>query len=229
LHLSGFLSYLDPVDIEFDSFDLACISVQNGAGKSSLLDAITWALFGEARRRDDAIINNRAEAAEVILTFNYEGNRYRIQRTKPKNKTTLLEFAIQDGNENWRVLTEPTLRATEELVRKTLRLDYETFTNASFFLQGKADQFAQQKPSDRKRILSSILGLDIWDAYKDETAPVVWRVKNRSVSSKTEFARSISNWIRKKNAKNGWPRWRRNLKRKMICLTSASSCENSKC
>ena len=42
LHLSGFLSYLDPVDIDFESFDLACISGQNGAGKSSLLDAITW-------------------------------------------------------------------------------------------------------------------------------------------------------------------------------------------
>ncbi len=181
LHLKGFLSYNDPVDIEFNSFDLACISGQNGAGKSSLLDAITWVLFGEARRRDDAIINNRADTAEVVLVFDYESNRYRITRIKPKNKTSLLEFAVLDENETWRVLTEPTLRATEDLVRKTLHLDYETFTNASFFLQGKADQFAQQKPSDRKRILSSILGLDIWDEYKEETA----RRRNESERSLT--------------------------------------------
>ena len=168
LHLSGFLSYLDPVDVDFESFDLACISGQNGAGKSSLLDAITWALFGEARRRDDSIINNNADAAEVIFTFDYEGSRYKVQRSKPKGKTTLLEFSQQGEDGGWRPLTEATLRATDERIVKTLRLDYETFINASFFLQGKADQFAQQRPSDRKRILSNTLGLEIWETYKEE-------------------------------------------------------------
>ncbi len=80
LQLSGFLSYQDPVDLDFTTFDLACISGSNGAGKSSLLDAMTWALFGQARRRDDALINSHAQAAEVILDFQYENNLYRIQR-----------------------------------------------------------------------------------------------------------------------------------------------------
>jgi DNA repair protein SbcC/Rad50 len=168
LHLSGFLSYLDPVDIDFESFDLACISGQNGAGKSSILDAITWALFGEARRRDDSIINNNAEAAEVIFIFDYENSRYKVQRSKPRGKTTLLEFSQQDEGGSWHPLTEATLRATDERIVKTLRLDYETFINASFFLQGKADQFAQQRPADRKRILSNTLGLEIWETYKEE-------------------------------------------------------------
>jgi len=48
-----------------------------------------------------------------------------------------------------------------------LRLDYETFVNASFFLQGKADSFATQRPADRKKILSSILGLDQWEVYHE--------------------------------------------------------------
>src|SRR5512143_3053545 len=74
LRLSGFLSYRDPVEIDFTSFDLACISGPNGAGKSSLLDAMTWALFGQARRRDEAIINLQSKAAEVTFTFQYEGN-----------------------------------------------------------------------------------------------------------------------------------------------------------
>ncbi|MHC1740279.1 MAG: AAA family ATPase [Anaerolineaceae bacterium] len=168
LHLSGFLSYLDPVDVDFESFDLACISGQNGAGKSSLLDAITWVLFGEARRKDDSILNNNADAAEVIFTFDYEGSRFKVQRSKPRGKTTLLEFWQQDENTSWKVLTEATLRATDERIIKTLRLDYETFINASFFLQGKADQFAQQRPADRKRILTNTLGLEIWETYKEE-------------------------------------------------------------
>lgn len=45
-------------------------------------------------------------------------------------------------------------------------MDYETFSNASFFLQGKADLFTQQRSGDRKRILGSILGLDSWEVYR---------------------------------------------------------------
>ncbi len=46
LSLSGFISYRDPIEIDFSGLDLVCVSGQNGAGKSSLLDAITYALYG---------------------------------------------------------------------------------------------------------------------------------------------------------------------------------------
>ncbi len=52
LSIAGFLSYREPVELDFTGFDLACIAGPNGAGKSSLLDAITWALFGQARKRE---------------------------------------------------------------------------------------------------------------------------------------------------------------------------------
>lgn len=171
LRIAGFLSYHDPVELDFEAVNLACISGNNGAGKSSLLDAFTWSLFGEARGKGTDVINlsQDVKAAAVALTFAYEGNVYRVQRTLPRNKSTVLEFQVQDG-ENWRPLTEKTTRDTQTRIEQTLRLDYETFINASFFLQGKADQFTQKKASDRKAILSSILGLEIWDVYKDRTA-----------------------------------------------------------
>jgi DNA repair protein SbcC/Rad50 len=168
LTLSGFLSYHDLVELDFSSFDLACISGPNGAGKSSLLDAITWALFGQARKRDESVVNLRSNAAEVIFVFAYEGSTYRVQRTLPKGKTSMLEFQILEPLEGkWKPLTGHTLRDTQYTIEHTLRLDYETFVNASFFLQGKADQFTQQKASDRKRILGSILGLEVWEVYRE--------------------------------------------------------------
>ncbi len=182
LTISGFLSYRDRTELDFSGFDLACIAGANGAGKSSLLDAITWSLFGQARKRDDSLINSKEDRAEVSLIFAYEENVYRVMRSKPRNKTTLLEFHIlQEGSDEepqgvdlasgtWKPLTERTLRDTEARIQETLRLDYETFVNASFFLQGKADQFTQQRPSDRKRILASILGLEIWDQYRQRAA-----------------------------------------------------------
>jgi len=201
LSIAGFLSYREPVEIDFTSFDLACIAGSNGAGKSSLLDAITWVLFGQARKRDDSVINIQSNSAQVGLIFAYENNLFRVQRTKPRDKTMLLEFHLLDAapeaagesaggemaggmagarrasarrclplNGTWRSLTERTLRDTEARILQTLRMDYETFINASFFLQGKADQFTQQRPGDRKRILSSILGLEVWERYREMAA-----------------------------------------------------------
>ncbi len=189
LSLSGFLSYRDRAELDFTGFELACIAGANGAGKSSLLDAITWALFGQARKRDDSLINAQSSAAEVSLTFAYEGNIYRVQRTLPRGKTTQLELQIfqrdqaaGDSSETgertvrwpvpgqWKPLTGSTLRETQERIESTLRMSYETFANASFFLQGKADQFTQQRPGDRKRILGSILGLEIWETYQRSAA-----------------------------------------------------------
>ncbi len=170
MRISGFLSYNQQVEIDFDTFDLACITGSNGAGKSSLLDALTWVIFGEARRRDDSIINHQANAAEVRLEFLYESGHYCIQRSKARDKATVLEFSVLDEKGAWKPLTETTLRGTEEMIRQTLHLDYETFVNTSFFLQGKADMFAQQRPHDRKRILASILGLDVWEKYREEAS-----------------------------------------------------------
>jgi exonuclease SbcC len=167
LTITGFLSYHDTVELDFTLFDLACISGPNGAGKSSLLDAFTWVLFGQARRRDESLINLHSNVAEVVLIFEYETNTYRVQRTLPKGKTTSLEFQIRESSgRKWKPLTGDTMRNTQSLIEHTLRLDYETFVNASFFLQGKADQFTQQKPGDRKRILGSILGLEVWESYR---------------------------------------------------------------
>src|SRR3989337_359026 len=139
LQLSGFLSYRQPAELDFSSFSLACISGPNGAGKSSLLDAITWALFGQARKRDDSLINTHPQvvAAEVTFTFEYEGNVFRVQRTAPRQKTTLLEFHICQPPSTpgdfpaWKALTERTQRDTQAQIEKVLGMDYETFINAS--------------------------------------------------------------------------------------------------
>ena len=186
LNISGFLSYRQPVEIDFSSIDLACIAGSNGAGKSSILDAITWSLFGQARRRDDSVINTRSEIAEVAFSFDYEGNIYRVIRSYQRGKSVKLEFQIQRKDSpsqeiddlsmdqdpdsqavgTWKTLSERTLRDTQKSIEDTLRLDYETFVNAAFFLQGEADLFTQQPPGDRKRILTKILGLEIWETYR---------------------------------------------------------------
>jgi exonuclease SbcC len=168
LELKGFLSYQQPAAINFESLHLACISGSNGAGKSSILDAITWVIFGKARSRDETIINQASTTAEVVLKFYYEDQKFQILRSKTRDKPLLLEFFVWDtADDKWRILTEHTTSETQVRIITTLRMDYETFINASFFLQGKADQFTQKTPGERKEILSKILGLEIWESYRD--------------------------------------------------------------
>jgi len=179
LQLRGFLSYKDPVSLSFEGFDLACISGDNGAGKSSLLDAITWVLFGKARRNDDQLVNNLSTAAEVIFTFEYEGIYYRVQRMKEKGKSPILEFQIKGEDEQWKALSERTVTETQKRIQEVLHLDYETFINASFFLQGKADEFTKKNSTQRKEILAGILGMDRWEQYRDAAREYRRMVENR--------------------------------------------------
>jgi len=186
LTLHGFLSYRDTVDIDLSKINVACVSGANGAGKSTLFDAITWSLFGKARRSDDALINNGMDSCQVGFEFSYENEDYRIERSKHRGKGATLEFQVKGSDGNWKPLTEAGIRATEDRIKEVLRLDYETFVNASFFLQGKADMFSVQPPGKRKEILSSILGLEVWETYRDETAR-----RRRTIHNKVDVQQSL--------------------------------------
>ncbi|MEK7487658.1 MAG: AAA family ATPase, partial [Planctomycetota bacterium] len=173
LTLSGFLSYNERVTLNFSEIHLACISGLNGAGKSSILDAITWALFGQSRGKDsDDIINRQARQhkkkaeAEVCFEFQIGPNVYQVIRRKPLQKTTLLEFHMAVAGQPWKVLTESKIRQTQQAIETVLHLNYDSFISTNFFLQGKADEFAIKTPDKRKEILAELLGLHQWDSYK---------------------------------------------------------------
>ncbi len=172
LELTNFLSYRDTAVLQFDHIHLACIAGANGAGKSSLLDGITWALFGRSRSKlDDDMVNKWAAAnkqpAEVRFTFALENSVYRVTRRKPHGKTTTLDLDVRGGESSWKTLTESKVRETQAAIEKLLRMNYDTFINASFLLQGKADEFTTKTPNKRKEILAELLGLGEWDVYKE--------------------------------------------------------------
>ena len=175
LELTNFLSYRDTAVLNFDGIHLACISGANGSGKSSILDAIIWSLFGRSRSRsDDDLINRLAaikdEAAEVRFTFSLENNTYRILRRKRLRKSSVLELQISTGDKGWKTLSENKLRETQAAIEKLFKMNYDTFTNASFLLQGKADEFTSRSPNQRKEILAELLGVTAWEHYRELAA-----------------------------------------------------------
>ena len=82
LELKNFLSYgTEAPPLEFDHFDVACLSGGNGEGKSALLDAMTWAVWGAARKSsgrrkpDEELIRIGTRHMRVAFTFDLEDTR----------------------------------------------------------------------------------------------------------------------------------------------------------
>lgn len=166
LRLHNFLCYRDPVVLDFTGFRFACLSGDNGAGKSALLDAITWALWGRARARSaDELIHLNENEMAVEFEFRLGPNQYRVvrrrSRTARSGASVLdLQLLTPDG---YRSIAGNSVRETEEQIRRLLRLDYETFINSAFILQNRADEFTRKTPAERKEILAEILGLSIYE------------------------------------------------------------------
>jgi exonuclease SbcC len=186
LSLTNFMCYRQ-ADLDFAGIHVACLAGANGAGKSALLDAITWAVWGRSRaKRDDELIHGTPphppgqDEMTVEFTFGLGEQTYRVlrQRKAGKRGSSLLDFQVQDDG-RWRSLAESGIRATQEKIERLLRLDYETFANSAFLRQGRADEFTVKTAAERKRVLGDILGLDRWAVYEE-------RAKERLRAIQTE-------------------------------------------
>ena len=161
------MSYTEVAEpLRFDGIHVAVLTGDNGHGKSALLDAITWALWGRARSRSvDELIHSGASEMEVEFEFELDERQYRVIRKRQKRGRSGysdLQFAVlADGG--YKPLTERSVSETERLIERTLRMSYDTFTNSSFIQQGRADSFTTNSPAERKRILAEILELGYYD------------------------------------------------------------------
>jgi len=165
LTLRNFMCYRDDVPVDLRGIHLACLAGDNGAGKSALLDAVTWALWSRARTRsDDDLIHLGQTEMEVQLDFLLGDDRYRVIRGRSSKGRgrSVLELQVA-GDDAFRALTEPTIRETQDRIIRLLRMDYDTFINSAFLLQGRADEFTTKPPGQRKEILGLILGLGAYD------------------------------------------------------------------
>ncbi|MGE0010078.1 MAG: AAA family ATPase [Candidatus Babeliales bacterium] len=176
LEIENFLSYGKRQIIEFAGYPLICLSGKNGHGKSALLDAMTWAIWGQARKTagaskpDDNLLRIGQTFMTVIFEFEFNTHTYRIKREYAKTYAkpyASLDFGIYDtSSKTIRALTDKTIRATQEKIIATIGLDYDTFINSAFLRQGSSNEFSKKSAKERKQILSAILGLNQFEALK---------------------------------------------------------------
>jgi exonuclease SbcC len=201
------MSYAD-AEVDFSDVGVACLAGANGAGKSALLDAVTWAIWEKGRASSDELIAIGEKEMWVDVRFEHEDKDYRIRRARSKPRTAgkstskgQLELqvlqsgaslkipvmvlgkkddnqeasaladptarALTSSNGSWRSLTGSSIKDTQRLIVQLLRMDFDTFVNSAYLRQGRADEFTTRLPTDRKQILSEILGLSYFDRLQE--------------------------------------------------------------
>lgn len=166
LEMRGFTAFRDETEIDFTDLDLFALWGPMGSGKSSVLDALTYALYGKVERvgvSTSQLVSQGQPRMSVLLEFDVAEQRYRISRSTLAKGTTKVRLERHDGSD-WRSFGEGADRARE--VNKTLTdligLDYPAFTRAVLLPQGKFAEFLTGDAADRRKILTELLGLELF-------------------------------------------------------------------
>jgi len=172
LSLEGFTSFRREQRLDFSQLDLFAITGATGAGKSSLLDAMTYALFGTTTRSGKQVSDLASQGSEnlkVQLRFAVGSAQYRVTRRwrfrpkSPENKVILESW--QNGD--WETLGT-SIVAVQNTIEQILGMDFDTFTRAIILPQGKFDEFIKGDTSKRREILRQLAGFEIFEQMRKE-------------------------------------------------------------
>jgi len=167
LQLEGFTAFRAPTEVDFSGAELFALSGPTGAGKSSLIDAITFALYGTVPRyanprRIEPVISQGAVEARVRLDFTVDGVSYsavRVARLGSRGGASTREARLQRGDE---VLAGDADAVSAE-VERLLGLSYSHFTTCVVLPQGEFARFLHDTPRSRQDLLIHLLDLDIYE------------------------------------------------------------------
>jgi exonuclease SbcC len=167
LTLSGFRSYVGTATFCFEGRHLVGIVGPIGSGKSSILDAVAFALYGKTPRvgRDTkSLINQRREEARVTLTFSVDGERWKVVRAlRRKGQSAHLLYRVDDGQEVEEADRE---REVEGRIEALLGLDWDGFRRSVLLAQNQFAGFLEATRGERDGVLKGVFGFERLDGMR---------------------------------------------------------------
>jgi DNA repair protein SbcC/Rad50 len=184
LEIAGFTSFKEPTEVDFEGSDFFALVGPTGAGKSSVIDAMCFALYGSVPRYDNRnlvspVISHGRVEAKVLLDFSIEGKEYtavRVVRRSGKGATTK-EARLECGGE---VLAGNADEVTET-VSGLIGLSFEHFTRCVVLPQGEFARFLHDKPAERQDLVVKLLNLGVYEDMRQ-------RASARATAKKIELA-----------------------------------------
>jgi exonuclease SbcC len=203
--LDGFAVFREPTTVDFTDTDFFALVGPTGSGKSTVLDAICFALYGTVPRWGDrrAIANALAPSAteaKVRLVFESAGVKYvltRVVRRDGKGNVATRHAGLEALPAGFDVSKFDTGLSTEDIgevlagtpaevdaaVQEVIGLPYEQFTKCVVLPQGEFAAFLHAKPAERQRILVNLLGLDVYGRIREQATAVAATAEARLVAT----------------------------------------------
>ncbi len=166
LEVQGFGAFRDRTEIDFDGVDLFALVGPTGSGKSTVIDAMCFALYGSVPRYGHKgsvapVVTMGAQEAKVSLTFEAAGHRYVATRVVRRHKTGASTKEARLEEAGGEVLAG-SAGEINTAVHELLGLTFEHFTRAVVLPQNEFARFLHDTPGDRQDLLVSLLGFDIY-------------------------------------------------------------------
>lgn len=188
LTLENFTSHLNS-HLDFTQFEAALLvgtheddpDKSNGSGKSSIFDAICWALYGKSRfAAKDRVVHRGKQSCSVEFVFQLHDGEYKVARTLDiRSKLADVTFYKKDADE-WesKIYTADTNTATTRNIIDKLGISYDAFVNVVYFKQNDIAGFAATQTGKRKDILQDILQIGMWNKCQKDAKEEGKRLSN---------------------------------------------------
>ena len=169
LRLSNFKPYGD-VDVRIRD-SVTVIHGLNGSGKSSLLEACFFALYGSKALPGTLgdIIRNGQDEASIELWFSHEHVDYRIERQlrRSGDRVTTSKCVLEGDDGSGEPISRDGARAVRHFVTDLLRMDAEAFVNCAYVRQGEVNKLINATPQQRQDMIDDLLQLGMLETYRD--------------------------------------------------------------
>lgn len=198
-------------EIDFDELSaggLFLLEGPTGAGKSTLIDAITFGLYGSlgSPARDDRLPSAHAPGTEPVIevVFSTGAGIYRVRRTPAYERPKLRGDGMRRQNATarlWRLESvtdeggEPLATTTQEVgteVRRIVRLDRTQFSQTVVLPQGRFSTFLRAKPDERAQVLRDVFGTEIYQRFQDELTELARQARRDVAAARQEVATAVS-------------------------------------
>lgn len=161
LEIQGLRSYVEKREIDFRDVSLMAIVGDTGAGKSSILEAMCFALYGSASWSGRAVrnlVSHGADAMEVRLRFEAGGHEWEVYRTAPRGsyppaRSSLICEALGEKLDR--------KKDVDARIVELVGLEYDAFLRCVILPQGRFQELLRATPADRARLLEGVFQLDV--------------------------------------------------------------------